>query len=125
MNTVLWIAAGILAAMMLIAGLTKSLKSREQLLQDPGMAWVEDFPAGLVRAVGIAEVLGAIGVILPGLLGIVPVLVPITAVLLAVTMVGAIVVHLRRKEFKAVGMPAMLLVLAVLVAVGRFAIAPF
>ncbi|GAB3812386.1 DoxX family protein [Tessaracoccus terricola] len=124
MNTVLWIAAGILAAGMLLGGLTKALKSKDQL-RESGMGWVEPWPPAALRAIGCAEVLGAVGVILPGLLGIAPILVPIAAVCLAVTMVGAVIVHAARKEFAALGMPLVLLTLAVFVAVGRFSLLPF
>lgn len=119
MPTVLWIAGAVLAAMILIAGLTKSLQSKEKLYQS-GLTYVEDLPARFVRVLGVAEVLGAIGLVVPGLLGVAPVLVPIAAVCVGVTMVGAVVVHARRSEWDKVLMPIALLVLAALVAWGRF-----
>ena len=119
MPTLLWIASGVLAAMMLIAGLTKSLQTKEKLYQS-GLTYVEDLPAGLVRALGVAEVLGAIGLVVPGLVGVAPALVPIAALCVGVTMAGAVLVHARRSEWDKVLMPAALLVLAALVAWGRF-----
>src|SRR4051812_7990550 len=98
MNVFLWIVAGVLAAFFLAAGATKLSQSRRKLLANPNMKWVEDFSAGTIKLIGTAEVLGALGLILPGALDIAPVLVPLAATGLAVIMVGAIITHGRRKE---------------------------
>ena len=118
MDIALWVASGVLAALVLIAGLTKALQPMDRMYE-AGLTYVEDFPAGFIRALGWAEVLGGVGLILPVLTGVAPVLAPVAAICLAVTMVGAVVVHLRRGETGKVGMPLMLLVLAVFVAWGR------
>lgn len=119
MNVVLWIVQGLLAAMFLFAGFTKATQSRENLITQLG-GWVEDFPAVQVKTIGILEVLAAFGLILPALTGILPVLTPIAAACLVITMIGAIVVHVRRKENSALPMNLVLLVLAAFVAWGRF-----
>ena len=125
MDTALWIATGILAAMMTVAGLTKALQPREKLVASgPGMAYVEDFDDQTIKLIGIAEVVGAVGLILPGVLDIAPILVPIAAACLAILLAGGVVVHLRRGEQSAVGLPLALLLLAIAVRVGRFAIEP-
>jgi uncharacterized membrane protein YphA (DoxX/SURF4 family) len=119
MNVALWIAAGLLAAAFLAAGLMKATQPKEKLAAN--MAWVEDFSAGQVRAIGAVEVLGAIGLILPAVTMIAPVLVPLAATGLAITMVLAFVMHARRGEAKS-SLPANLILfaLAVFVAWGRF-----
>lgn len=117
MNITLWIAAGLLALAFLGAGTMKVLRSKEQLA-GAGMAWTEDFSAPMVKTIGTLEILGALGLILPALTGILPVLVPVAALGLAVTMAGAIIVHLRRRE--TIVPPLVLLVLAAFVAIGRF-----
>ncbi|WP_326641060.1 DoxX family protein [Streptosporangium sp. NBC_01755] len=61
-----------------------------------------------------------IGLILPALTGVLPVLTPLAAAGLVVTMIGAIIVHVRRKEYSALVMNLVLLVLAAFVAWGRF-----
>jgi len=119
MNIALWIAAGVLALAFLGAGLSKAAQPKEKLAAR--MAWVEDFSATQVRGIGIIEVLGAIGVILPGVTKIAPILVPIAATGLAITMVLAFVMHARRGEAKAsIGPTFVLFALAVFVAWGRF-----
>lgn len=117
MNITLWIAAGLLALAFLGAGTMKVLRSKEQLA-GAGMAWTEDFSAPMVKTIGTLEILGALGLILPALTGILPVLVPVAALGLAITMAGAIIVHLRRRE--TIVPPLVLLVLAAFVAIGRF-----
>lgn len=82
------------------------------------MAWAGNFSDGTVKTIGALEVLGALGLTLPALTGVAPVLVPIAAVGLALTMTGAVAVHVRRKE--TVVPPLVLGVLAVAVAVLRF-----
>lgn len=119
MNVVLWIVAGLLAFAFLAAGAMKVAQPKEKLAAS-GMGWTEDFSAGAVKTIGLLEVLGAIGLILPALLDIAPVLVPIAATGLAVTMLGAVVVHARRGEKQAFAPPIVLLILAVIVAWGRF-----
>ncbi|MBI3962282.1 MAG: DoxX family protein, partial [Deinococcus sp.] len=77
MNIVLWIVQGLLALGFLMAGATKLMRSKAQLA--PRMPWVEDFSLGTIRAIGAVEVLGALGLVLPTLMGILPWLTPLAA----------------------------------------------
>jgi hypothetical protein len=120
-NIARWIAAGFQAALYVFAGGMKLATPREKLLENPNMGWTADFSAAAVKGIGAVEILGAIGLILPQALDIAPVLTPLAATGLAVIQVGAIIVHGRRKETKALPMNVVLLVLAAFVAVGRFA----
>lgn len=119
MNVVLWVIAVLLALVFLIAGLMKLAQPKEKLAAS-GMAWTEDFSAGAVKGIGVLEVLGALGLILPAISGIAPVLTPLAALGLALVMVGAISVHVRRKENQPIIINVVLLVLAAVVAWGRF-----
>ncbi|MGY1690634.1 DoxX family protein [Geodermatophilus sp. SYSU D01105] len=120
MDLALWIAAGLLSAVFLFAGSAKVAMSRERLAAAPGGGWVMEFSAGFVKALGVVEVLGAVGLVLPALLGIAPVLVPLAAVGLATIMVGAVIVTLRRRESAHVLVDLTYLALALFVASGRF-----
>ena len=120
MDLALWITAGLLAAVFLFAGSTKLFLSREKLAEAPGGGWVLDLSAGFVKALGAVEILGAVGLILPALLGIAPVLVPLAAVGLATIMVGAAIVTYRRRESIHVLVDLTYLAMAVFVAFGRF-----
>jgi hypothetical protein len=94
-----FIAAGILAFLSLATGLMKIVRPKEQLLaMGKPFAWVEDFSQNRIRVLGALEVLGAIGIILPMALRVVPVLGPIAALGLAVLQAGAFIVHVRRGE---------------------------
>jgi uncharacterized membrane protein len=114
MNIALWIAQGLLAAAFLMAGMMKVVKSKDELAER--MGWFEDFSESTIKVIGGLEVLGAIGLILPGVTGIAPVLVPVSAVGLASIQVGAFIVHVRRDEARQVVMNSVLLALAVFVA---------
>jgi uncharacterized membrane protein YphA (DoxX/SURF4 family) len=114
----LWVAQGLLAAAFLVAGATKLSQPKEKLLKN--MAWVEDFSQPTVRIIGALEVLGAIGIVVPALTGIVPSLTPLAALGLVLTMIGAALTHLRRSEYSVITVPAVLLILAAFVAYGRF-----
>lgn len=92
-----WIIAALTALAVLGAGVFKLVRSKQQLAAS-GMAWTEDFGPTQIKLIGVAEVLGAIGLIVPMATGILPILSPIAAALLAVVMIGAAVVHLRRSE---------------------------
>ena len=96
----------------------KLSKSRDDMAEQ--MAWVEDFSANTIRFIGGVEVLGAAGLILPGVTGIAPVLVPLAASGLAATMVLAAIVHFRRNEMPNVAVNVILLLPALFIAWGRF-----
>ncbi|GAA4447674.1 DoxX family protein [Phytohabitans houttuyneae] len=119
MNVVLWIIAGVLAAAFVIAGLLKLVQSKEKLAAS-GLGWVDSYSPGTVKAIGAADLLGGIGLVLPAILDIAPVLVPIAATGLVIVMIGAAIVHGRRKEWPMVAANLVLLVLCAIVAWGRF-----
>ena len=119
MNTVLWIIQGILAAMFLMAGISKSTQPIEKLLKS-GISWAGRFPISTVRLIGFFELLGALGLILPWLLNFFPILTPIAASALALIMVFAIFHHLKHKEYKAIAFNLTLMALTLLVAYWRF-----
>jgi uncharacterized membrane protein YphA (DoxX/SURF4 family) len=97
-NTLLWILAGFLAAIFVGTGLLKLTTPRDRLVA-AGMGWAREFSQEQIRLIGIAELLGAVGLVVPPLLDIVPVLSPVAASCLALGMTGATAVHIRRREF--------------------------
>ena len=122
MGIALWVVQGLLAVAFLGAGATKLSQPKEKLAKN--MTWVEDFSQGKVRLISTLEIVGALGLVLPALTGVLPWLTPLAALGLALLMAGAIYTHLRRKEAPAVVPPAVLLLLAALVAVGGFFVVP-
>jgi uncharacterized membrane protein YphA (DoxX/SURF4 family) len=119
MNTALWIIQGLLAAMFAVAGLTKLTQPKEKL--ENQMPWTKDFSMNTIKFIGLSELLGAIGIIIPWLTGIAPILTPVAALGICLIMVLAtITVHLRSKEYKQAGMNTILFFLAAFVAYGRF-----
>ena len=118
MNIAVWIVSGLLAAAYLIAGLNKVTQPKVKLVGS--LPWTEDFSPATLKFIGIVEVLGAIGLILPWLTGIAPVLTPLAATGLVIVQALAVVVHLRRHEAKVLPINLVLLLLALFVAVVRF-----
>lgn len=117
MNEILWILQGLLASVFLITGALKIIRPKEQLA--PKMGWVNDVSQPVIRLIGFVEILGAVGLILPSVTGILPWLTPIAAGGLALTMVGAALTNYRLKELPMIGLNTVMLVLALLVVVGR------
>lgn len=116
MNIAYWIIAGLLALAYLAVGGMKIFRSQEQLLSS-GMGWVEGMPAGVVKLIGALEILGAIGLIVPPLVHIAPGLAIAAAIGLILLQIVAMIVHIRRKEFRNLPANAVLLVLAVVAAI--------
>jgi uncharacterized membrane protein YphA (DoxX/SURF4 family) len=119
MNTFLWILQIVLAVAFVAAGFLKLTQSRDQL-KARGLDWVEDFSANTVKLIGVAELLGAIGLILPAAAGIAEWLTPLAGSGLALVMVLAAITHLRRHEQRLVAVNAVLFVVAAVIAWGRF-----
>jgi hypothetical protein len=122
MDTALWVVQVLLALVFVGAGGTKLALRKERLLGP--MPWVAGYPQGAVWTIGALDVLGGIGMIAPGVTGILPVLTVAAAVGLALTMVGGFVVHLRHVEYLRAATTVLLFALAVVVVVGRSVLAP-
>ncbi|MET7634996.1 DoxX family protein [Streptomyces sp. NPDC001773] len=120
MNLALWIAAGLLAAVALTGGISKTFVPKEKLAAVHGGGWTEGAGVGFVKTLGLFELLAVLGLILPVVVDIAPVLVPVTAVCWVLLMVGAMVTHGRRGESKFVALNLMYLALAAFIAWGRF-----
>jgi len=119
MNLVLWILAFLLAAVFIGSGVAKLVTARDQQINRT--PYVEDFPQSVIRGIGALEILGAIGLILPALVDVATILVPLAAAGLAITMVFAALVHIRRGDGTAAALPSIVLaVLSVIVAWSRF-----
>ncbi|MFI0449212.1 DoxX family protein [Actinomadura sp. 6N118] len=118
MNVSLWVLQVLLAAMFAMAGVMKSTQPIPKLAGS--LPYVKDLPVGTVRLIGVAELAAALGLILPAATGIATILTPLAATGLVVTMVLAAGFHARRGEYSAIAFNAVLLLLAAVVAWGRF-----
>ncbi|HLU99450.1 MAG TPA: DoxX family protein [Thermobifida alba] len=125
MDLVLWIAAGLLAAVALVGGISKTFVPKDRLAAVQGGGWTADASAAFVKTLGVLELLAAVGLVLPAVLGIAPVLVPVTALCWVALMVGAMITHGRRGEFALMALNLAYLLLAAFIAWGRFVHAPF
>jgi hypothetical protein len=111
----LWITALLLAALYLLSGGLKVLKAG--VPDGPHAELVGDLGVPRVRVIGVVEVIGALGVLLPLVTGIEPVLIVLAGIGLALVQVGAGIHHLRKGDTKVLGINAALLLLAVAVTV--------
>jgi len=118
MNTILWILQLLIAAAFLYSGIQKSIYSEQKLVAS-GQTGVEGLPIALIRFIGISEILGTMGIILPLLLHILPVLTTIAAIGFAIIMIPAAVIHYKRREFKNVFTNCILFLTCIFIAYGR------
>jgi uncharacterized membrane protein len=118
MNVFLWILQGLLAAAFLAAGVMKATQPKEKLA--PNLPWVNDFPVAAVKLIGVSQIAAALGLVLPGLTGIAVILTPLAAVGLGLIMVLAAVYHIRKGEYSSIVVNAVILLIAAVIAWGRF-----
>jgi uncharacterized membrane protein YphA (DoxX/SURF4 family) len=119
MNAVLWVFQVIMSVIFMYSGINKSLFSIKKLVYEKGQTGVENLPVSFVRFIGISEILGAIALILPWLLNILPFLTGISAIILAFIMVPASVIHYKRKEYKNVGTNIIIFCICIFIGYGR------
>ncbi|HEV8469127.1 MAG TPA: DoxX family protein [Candidatus Limnocylindria bacterium] len=122
MNLALWVVQVLVAVAFGIAGYSKAFtyeRARER------MPWVRDVPPPFTRTIGVLEILGAIGLILPAITGVLPWLTPLAAAALALLQVVAIAFHITRQEWRNLPANAVLVALPLVAAYGRFAVVPF
>lgn len=126
MDLALWIAAGLLAVVALTGGVSKAFVPKQKLAAAPGGEWTADKSVGFVKSLGVLELLAAVGLVLPAVVGIAPVLVPVTAVCWIGLMIGAMTTHVRHGDgAKFVMLNVTYLAVAAFIALGRFAVEPF
>jgi hypothetical protein len=113
----LWIAQLLLAAAYGLFGSMKATQPLDQL--SIMMKWIPDFPPMFVRTLGIVEVLGAVGLILPSLLRIQPRLTVVAALCILAHQFCAVALHVSKGEFDVLGLNAVLIVLAAMIFWGR------
>jgi hypothetical protein len=119
-NIALWCVQGILALAYLATGGMKVVQSREKLVATGNFDWMKDSSDLAVKAIGVVEILGVLGLILPELTGIARILTPIAAVGLVVVQIGALRLNLSNNDRRPLPVNVILLLLAAFVAVGRF-----
>jgi hypothetical protein len=118
LHVALWVVQGLLAALFLFAGVTKLGMPAE------AMAKQMPFPVSFMRFIGVCEVMGGLGLVLPSLLRVLPHLTPLAAAGLVVIMVGATVVTVASMPVAMAILPFVTGVLLVVVAYGRWRVAP-
>lgn len=121
MDIALWVAQAMLAIAFLGSGFAKLTNDRLTYarIRPPMTSYAEDLSDRMFTTIGVLEVLGAIGVVLPRLLGIAPAFTPLAAVGFVGLMIGAIITHLRRGERQLIIINVVLMLLALFVAWGR------
>jgi uncharacterized membrane protein YphA (DoxX/SURF4 family) len=123
MNIALWIIQVLLAVVFVASGFSKVARPRLALADR--MPYVQDFSDAQIKGIGVLELLAAIGLVVPPLLHVATFLTPLAAVGLVLLMIGAAATHLRRHETQMVAVNGVLLILAAVVAIGRFGPYPF
>lgn len=116
MNVTLWIVQIILALGFVYSGWMKTIRIESS---KKTWAWVNNVPKSLVILIGIAELLGALGLVFPWALNITPVLTPIAAIALATVTLFGMLFHVWRKEYRELGVNIFFIVLALIVAFKR------
>ncbi|MGZ4582743.1 MAG: DoxX family protein [Mycobacterium sp.] len=118
MNVLLWTLQISLAAIFTASGLAKISMPRDRLLAT-GQTGIAPFPMPVVRVTAFSELLGAIGIVVPRLVGVAEFLIPAAAGGLAIVMVGAMASHAHLREPRNVAVNVVIFIAAVALAVGR------
>jgi uncharacterized membrane protein YphA (DoxX/SURF4 family) len=120
MNTLLWVIQALLAALFLFAGATKFIMPVEEMISQMPI----ELPGWFLRFIGVAELLGAVGLILPWLSSIQPRLTPLAAAGLVIIMIGATVLTVMGGEAAMALIPLVIGILCAFVFYGRWRTAP-
>jgi uncharacterized membrane protein YphA (DoxX/SURF4 family) len=121
MNIILWILQALLGLAFIAAGYNHGFNIEKARTQ---MQWMTAVPDNLLRFIGVSEILGGLGLVLPAVTGILPQLTAWAATGLSLIMILAALFHLRRGEYPAIVINLVLLALAAFVAYGRFVLVP-
>lgn len=117
MNIALWILQIILAALFLTSGSLKLVLDKDKL--EKVFEWIDNYPEKRLKLVGTFEVLGGLGLFLPGVYSVFDILIPLSAIGLTIIMVLATLLHYKRKETNELVVNIIVLVLLLLIIAGR------
>ncbi|OPH50566.1 DoxX family protein [Paenibacillus ferrarius] len=117
MNVALWIVQGLVALGFVYSGWLKAFQYEKA---KAAWGWVKDVPKELVFFIGLVELLGALGIILPQVANVWPVLTPIAAIGLAAVVLAGALFHVKRKEYREISVNFVFFAFAVFVAISRF-----
>ena len=98
MKVVKIVVLALVALAYLVPGVMKLMTPYAEMIVEPAMSWANDFSAQQVKIIGVLEILGVLGLVLPLLLKKFNMLVPVSALALSALMIGAIVTHIGRDE---------------------------
>ena len=118
MDIAVWVVSWVLAVGFVVGGVLRVVLAPAQL-ERFGWGWAKDIPR-LVKVVGVFEVAGGLGLVLPVLTGVLPILTPIAACALALVMALAVGFHVRRRDWRSMPVNIVFFALCVFVAVARF-----
>jgi DoxX-like protein len=120
MNGILWAGQIYLALNCLFSGFSKSIFSERKLVLEMKQTGVEGLPQPLIRFIGISQLLGAAGLIMPWLLNILPVLTPVAAFAFGIDVTMASGIHIQRREYKTAAITLFTAMVSFFVSAGRF-----
>lgn len=119
MNSALWFCQALLALLFAYSGWMKSTRSASQLVAI-GQTGMENLTTPLIRFIGISELVGVVGLLVPWYTQIIPILTPVAALCLGLIMIPAGIIHYQRNEKRTVGVNAAILLLCLFVTYGRY-----
>ena len=119
MNTLVWTLQIVLALVFAGAGLVMLVKTQADLSKMFG-DWVDNVPAALLKLLGLAELAAGVGLVLPPLVGVFPVLTAFAAAGVVIVMIGAVVIHAGRSEYPNVAISLTFAAMAGAIAFARF-----
>ncbi len=118
LNITLWAVQSLMAIIFVMAGANKLFQPIAQLSQM--LPWVTTVSEGLVRFIGISELSGGLGLLLPSILKIKPVLTPVAAIGLTIIMILAMVFHVSQSQAAVIGVNFIFMALLLFIVWGRY-----
>ena len=118
MNIIIWVLQGLMTFVFMFSGINKTYFDEKTLVQK-GQRGVEGLPKWFIKFIGVSEIFGALGLVVPMMLDKYNYLTPIAAICLGFIMIPAAFIHYKRKEMKNVAINFIILVICGVIAYYR------
>ena len=120
MRYALWIVQGLLALVFLFAGVVKLITPYDEMMAQMPIV----LPAWFIYFIGVVEILGALGLVLPGITHVRPGLTPLATLGLLIIMLGAVGYGVLAGDVVSAILPLVVALFLAFVAYGRWRLAP-